>query len=303
MKKPALKTIVCSLLAFGILLGAFKAYDYYSGLFSIENISYDITYHAGAEIPLLTTQEREQLEPLLKQRFNYLGMGNQSYVFESEDGRHVIKFFKFRHLKPSWMSKILPETPLFASYLQRSEARRQRRLERIFNAYHVAYMHDKDNTGILFAHLSPRREVGLDVIVSDAFGREYTINLDNTIFVLQEKGVQTRAVLSALLDKGDAAAAKERIKQLLALYLAEYRRGVYDDDHNVIYNTGFVGDKPIRLDAGKIRLDDQFKDPETRAKDLNKIASKRINKWVGRYYPQFKDELFLDEEYITGLCR
>jgi hypothetical protein len=71
------------------------------------------------------------------------------------------------------------------------------------------------------------------------------------------------------------------------MYLAEYQRGIVDRDHNVVHNTGFVGMRPIRLDVGRLTLDDEIKNPVVYQKDLDNVIHKRILPWVKKNYPQY----------------
>src|SRR6266567_3530070 len=56
--------------------------------------------------PLEGESERE-LERALCQPYHFLSKGAQAFVFKSEDGRYVIKFFKLHHLQPSAWLKML----------------------------------------------------------------------------------------------------------------------------------------------------------------------------------------------------
>jgi hypothetical protein len=109
--------------------------------------------------------------------------------------------------------------------------------------------------------------------------------------VIQQKAIMTKKVLKDLLNQGDLEAFKLRLDQLIALYLSEYSRGLFDGDHNILSNTGFLPDQAIRIDVGRLALRQEFKNPDIYGKDLRKILSKRIDRWIKSGYPQYYHEL------------
>ena len=281
----------------GIGIGAYWAYMAYTGDFSLNNIAYDLPFRQDWEIPSPSEAELADLNRITDQHFYFLGMGNQTYVFVSNDNRYVIKFFKFKHLKPSKLLAFLPSIPPIREYRDHKTKSQRKRIDRIFNAHKIAYMHDKNNSGLVYVHLLPTQYLNKKITVYDRLGFRYGIDLDQTVFVIQKKGITTKALLTELLNKGETALAKKRLEQLIELYLSDYKQGIYDDDHNVIANTGFFDDKPIRIDVGKIKLDEEIKKPENYNRDLHKIVTQRINKWISSYYPQYKQELLMSTPY------
>jgi len=93
------------------------------------------------------------------------------------------------------------------------------------------------------------------------------------------------------LKQKDVPLAQKKLKQIIAMYLTEYQHGIFDHDHNIMINVGFSDDEPMRLDVGKIVLDQQYSNPDLYQKDLNKIINKRIDKWLLKHYPQYRKEI------------
>src|SRR5262249_38940175 len=184
--------------------------------FSISNITFEGEVEYVPPL-MLNATDQAKVDAILDQPFTYLGKGHQSYAFLSGDGQYVLKFFKFTYLRPSWF---------------KSEATRQKKLKRMFIGYHTAYAYDRDNTWILFVHLAKSTNLNQTLTVSDRFGIPHTIDLDHVYFVIQQKAMMTKAVLKDLLNRGDLETFKIRLDQLIGLYLSEYRRGLFDGDHN-----------------------------------------------------------------------
>ena len=253
MKSNTKKTLRRSLIFAGslvLIFGLFELYLLFEDDFSKKNIHYDHPVISGWSPPQLKPNEQEALQAILNQHFTYIGKGHQSYAFASEDNQYVLKFFKFTYLKPSWYLNWLPPLPFVNQYRERQENGKQKRLQRVFRGYRVAYENDRENTGLIYIHLLKSNNLNTTIHVKDKFGIEHTVDLDPVVFVIQKKARMTREVLKDLLDRNDLESFKNRIQQIFDLYLAEYRQGIYDDDHNVMSNTGFVGEKAIRLDVG-----------------------------------------------------
>lgn len=259
------------------------------------NMIHEIPYHKEWEIPPLTPQEKEQLDTILKQKFYYIAKGTQSYAFASEDGDYVIKFFKFKHLKPNWIVDILPSISPFAEYRSKQQARKQKKLDGAFAGYHLAYQVHREDSGLLFIHLNRTKDLHKTVVLVDKIGLEHHADLDKMVFFVQRRVTTTRARIDESMKKGDLAAAKKDIRKIFDLYVSEYSKGVYDRDHGVMHNTGFAGERPIHLDVGMLTKKESMKQPHEAKQDLALIVRKfRI--WFTDHYPEALAEMMQDIE-------
>ncbi len=248
--------------------------------FCFQNIQEEAIGHQEA---VYDSFEQNKLQQILAQPYRYLDRGKQSFVFISQDEKYVLKFFDLRRYKPRLI-------PLFPP----SQIRMEKKMRRLFAGYKLAYEQDRDNAFIFFQQLIPNPLLKQIIVVSDRFGFRHSIDLSQVAFVIQNKAVPTRVEIGSLLERGDVTAAKNRLKQLLDMYMGEYARGIYDQDHNFMYNTGFVGDKPIRLDVGRLRAEERYKDRTVALDDLQKIAIDRTEGWLQRHFPQYRDEIMAE---------
>jgi hypothetical protein len=279
--------LVVAVVSFSLVRIYFNATDD----FRLTNITYELPYHPEWDI-IVTPEDNLQLKNLLKQKFSYVAKGSQSYVFESADQQYVLKFFKFKHLKPSWLVSYLPPISPFAYYQQKELARKQRKLYEVFSGYKLAYELLRDESGLFYIHLNPKRsDPAKMVTVVDKMGLEREIDLSQVVYVIQEKGRTLRSVLAQSLDKKDIEGTRKRIAQIFDLYSTEYNRGVYDHDHGVMRNMGFAGDKPLHLDLGKLMREERMKEPHVRHEDLKKVVAS-IKEWLQIHYPQYQEPLF-----------
>lgn len=252
----------------------------------LSNMMYEMPYHKEWDIQPLSSIEQERVDKILDQPFSYIGKGAQAYAFGSEDGLYVLKFFKFKHLKPSLFLQALPPIGPIKTYKETQIARKQKKLEGVFEGYRLAYEVHRKPSGILFIHLNPSENLHKTVILKDKIGFHHAVDLDKFVFILQERGVTTREVLRKLLNQGDIEGAKKKIDSIIDLYVLEYSKGIYDRDHGVMHNTGFVGERPIHLDVGKLSEEPAMKNPKVSNPDLEKIAHK-LHSWVHENYPQY----------------
>jgi len=274
--KP-LKIALYLSLAIAVFFLAERLYYHYTGDFRLANISYENTaYQPQTSQPSLSKEDKLNLCPILNQSYTFLGKGNQSYAFVSQDGLYVLKFFKFGHIKRSWFLNAKSQ---------------EKRFLKVFAGYQLAYDLDRENTGLLYIHVNKTQGLATVVSLKDKVGFTHAIDLDQVVFVLQKKMTPTNELFTQLLKSGNLTAVKKRISQLFSLYHSEYKKGIYDRDHNLMYNTGFTDNQALRLDVGKLRQDDQMKQPEVYKKDLQKVAFKRIHGWFKKYYPQNLEEI------------
>lgn len=272
-------------LAVYILLGLL--YVYWTGDFRESNILRD-----GPTVDL--SPSNVDLKEILSQPYYYLNKGNQTYAFASKDGKYVLKLFKKHTLERSPLNSIFPPIFPWAALQFRSPEEETKKRERIYVGYRLAYEKDRDNTGLIFLSFGNPPLMLNKVTVIDSMGVTRIIDLNTTPFVIQKKAKATRQVFKEYLKRGDVDGLNEKISQLFALYISEYEKGIMDNDHNFLDNTGFVDGRAIRLDVGKLVSDESYKNPEVYKKDLDKIK-KRLKDWISRDYPQFKGSIIFME--------
>lgn len=285
-----------------LLFGAVRLYYHLTDDFRLANIKYDLPHEVRWQSSPLSVGKRRQLAAILNQKYYYLGKGAQSYAFVSEDQRYVLKFFKFKHLKPNIFVDLLPPIPPFKSYKENSFERKKRKLIGVFDGYALAYRLHRIDSGLLYLHLLPTTTFKQSVTVVDKIGMSRELHLDDLVFLIQKKGVTLRNRLSSLLKEGRVDDAQKAISSILEMYQSEYRKGIYDRDHGVMQNTGFIGEEPFHLDVGKLSKDDRMQDSSFYKKDLEHVEWK-IDRWIKISFPQYYEELsaFLAKEYYDRI--
>lgn len=245
-----------------LVIGSYYLYRWGDRQFRYENIALDASFFpALPEMP----PSSETLS-ILNQPFYYLDSGKQSFAFVSEDGRYVLKFFDRSRFR-QW----------------RNQARARVKMEQAVNGYITADVYDRDHVGLLYMHRTSQENHLPSVVITDRFGLHHQIDLNRVPFVLQKKAVPTRIVIATFLDRRDCSAARKAFASLKAMYVDEHQRGIYDLDRNLMHNTGFVGEVPMRIDAGRLTIDERLKDPVASRNELQTLQKKRIDSWLKRH--------------------
>lgn len=288
------KIAIVTILAVGLI----SFYHFIDGQFRLQNIQDNVIGQQDIlrdHNPSRMSLENEQnlLQSILAQPYRYLDRGRQSFVFASQDGRYVIKFFDLRRYRSG----------IFTPFSLSRQARMKRKKDRLFRGYKLAYEQDGDHAFILYQQLIPNPLLKQSIVLYDWFGFKHTIDLGQVAFIIQSRAVPTRVEITKLLSQGDIIEAKKRLRQVLDMYVIEYGRAIYDRDHNFMYNTGFVDGKSMRLDVGRLRADERYKDPRVALEDLEKIAIDRTEGWLLRHFPQYRDEIIADMHLKMGELR
>ena len=296
-----LKWLLYVLAIIAVIWGSVRIYFRLTHDFRLNNITHHMPHHQEWEIEPLSAENAEKIDAILNQKFHYIGKGAQSYAFVSDDGNYVLKFFKFKHLRPHWFVNSFPNIPPFSNYRDRQTIRKHRKLNGVFAGYHLGYSENQLESGLLYVHLNVGEGLHRSVTVYDKIGWERTINLDKVPFILQEKAIPLSQMLDNLISKGDIAAAKQHIRQIFDLYLREYKKGLVDTDPGIMNNSGFVNDKPIHLDVGKMIKKESVKKPSKHQPDLEYLAWE-VKHWLRKHHPKQEQEISNDlSDHLTGI--
>ena len=234
--------------------------------FTLPKIRSNLPYHeewATQDKPL------EPLEPIFQQKFTYLGSGGQSYVFASEDGNYVIKFFKHYRMR---LHPLIDHIPLPKKLSLKREVQRAKRLKkqnRDFGSYKLAFEHLKEETALIYIHLNHGEDLGLVARIVDRLNIEHKLRLDDYTFLLQKKGCLAYPYLDQLEEREN----KKAIALIKELVKARCNKGIYDEDAKIHRNVGFIDGHPFFIDVGRLKYDDLRKETKVQNKDLKKILA------------------------------
>lgn len=237
----------------------------------------------------------ERANAILRQPFYYLGHGFQCYAFASKDGKYVLKFIRQQRLRPPILYDLLPNIGPFKKFKAQRAAQGKKRADYLFRSLKVAYIAVPQETGLVFVHLNKTKGVHPTVTLFDKAGTLYEVDLDGHEFVLQRRAEEVKPTLVRLMKEGDFDVACRRIDQIFDLLATCAKKGVADNDSQLIRknNLGFLKNRAIYIDTGKIALKESMKTKDRFKEDLDRL--KPLYEWLHEHYPTLAEH-FLHEQ-------
>jgi len=267
------KKVTLTALAFPFALHLFQLFFlHYDGNFVPKKFAHGFEKSYSEEV---LGQDFAQLDTALKQPYRFLGQGKQMIAFVSEDDKYVLKFFNpMRPLKAKWYTN----TKYWKRYssikwISREWFGKKMRLKKLFVRHKLAYDLLKSETGLIFAHLSPKKRVCHLVSIKDKHGKQHLVPLSSTPFILQEKAQLAASYLETLIQENRIVEAKQALLAMESLFEKRLELGITDRIQTMENNYGFVNGKPIQIDVGRIRQDPELKYEEEKERILNNFRS------------------------------
>jgi hypothetical protein len=248
-----------------------------TGGFQVRKMEFDFPYQGSSEKEMSL-----EIRTVLKQPFHYLDRGSQCYVFESEDKKSVIKFFRFDSKYKLYRA--------FANFLLLRGTPRENlkpKADLLFKACKLAYERVPKETGLLYIHLD-KTSYGLPILkCKDAIGRSYFFPLDRYRFVIQKKAELLTHVLERHFKSGNEEEISQCVDSLFKLIRSRTAKAIYNSDPNLSRNIGFLEGEAIEIDFGNYRdcsnLDlavQQIRNTRRFYKQLRSWVKDRSPEWV-----------------------
>lgn len=176
----------------------------------------------------------------LQQKYFLRDQGGQSYVFISEDGKYILKFFK--DMPRPWLP--------WPSY----QKKKLGKLKRTLNGYQLAFNRLRKETGLLHLHLAPTSSP-LPVILIDRLHIEHTLDLSSVYFVLQKRAEPITHFSDSTLS------------QIYELLQKRSSAHIADHDPRLHSNLGWIENHLVYIDPGRF-VDDPHATSDLPAKFL-----------------------------------
>ena len=183
LRSLVLILVVCALYALG------RLYYRLTGGFVISNITSDFPHQPQWEVRPLHTDEKNEFLHALAQPYHYLGKGCQSYVFESQDGQYVIKFFKYqRYRLQSWLA-YFPPLPAVVKYSQEKVRESGENSTDLLGAGNSPLKTLKRRSASYLSISNKTSHLKKNLLLYDKIGQPHTVELDQMEFCIQRKAV------------------------------------------------------------------------------------------------------------------
>lgn len=283
--KKYLKSLIIICLSILIVYAGGRLYYHITGGFTRSNITSDFSYHEKWQTLPLSASEREQLKKILTQKFFYLGKGCQSYVFASEDGKYVLKFVKYQRFRPQAFLDYFEFIPFINRYRLAKIEKKHKKLDMLFTSWKTAYEHLREETGLVYVHLNKSSDLQQTVSIYDKMGLEHKLDMDEMEFLLQKRARMLCPTVTSFVQRGETDKARRLIDHLLGMILSEYRRGLADNDHALMQNTGAMDEIPVHIDVGQFVIKPEISSPDVYKQELFSKTFK-FHKWLSRHHPE-----------------
>lgn len=271
-------------------------YYYTTEGFALNRIEVIIPHDPLLELPPPSENQLNQLTLITKQPFHYLKKGSQAYAFISEDGKYILKLFKFHHMRPlTWVSKI-PLPQAIARERDFLLLRRDLRTKRSLNSYKIAALHLQDECGLLFTQILPSSSYTLPVHIEDRLGRKYCIDLSHYGFAIQHRLNLVMPSLQKWINEKKMDEAKKALSSLIGLMVHRSKKGIQDADPDLHKNAGFIGSTAVNVDIGSFFENAHIAQTNQMRPDIQKTFLKLVV-WLSSRSPELA--AYLSEKLKT----
>lgn len=227
-----------------------------------------------------------ELSEIFSQPFHYFSRGRQCFVFESEDGRTVLKFFNQKYLQMPWYSFLL----------KGEKAKRSLRSHFYENSYEIAF-HELGEE-ILYLHLGFSKDLP-EITLTNRASRRFRIDLNRVPFVLQKKGEPICSRFDSIYEREGFQGLYGEIDHFLEAISKRISKNIADADHDVKHNWGYVEGRLFHLDPGRLYYEPSLQEPERLNKEWQ-TATRDLHKWLKIYYPEAA--AYLEERLKSLIC-
>lgn len=226
----------------------------------------------------------EELKEIFSQPFSYLGKGHQSVVFESEDKKYVLKFYKFpSHMKTGgWMAEPLSR---FTDKRKAIRCYNENKFIETKASHLLAFTDFQEESGLIAVQMNKTNNCPYIVSLKDPLLHPYQVALKDTFFVLQKKGELIFPTLTTLVKEGKIDEVKAIIDNVLSFVIQRSFKGIKDEDAILEKNYGLLRSHLFQLDTGRLKINSSMKNQEDAKNEALKVTEPLKN-WLSNVSPE-----------------
>ena len=228
----------------------------------------------------LTKAETVELSAALSQPYYYQCRGGQVFVFFSADGKYVMKFFRQRLFRPSWLLNHDPLPKILHLYRNKCNWKRQDELKRDFLSYKTCFEELHDESALLYCHLNHTSDIKRRLEIIDPLKIHHFIQLDQFDFIVQRRA---KRIFDWIAEEPVDVA--EGFSQILTLIDTYIKKGFNNRDPFIPNNCGLFENRAILIDVGAMVKNDFLKTEEGHKAEFKRITDK-FALWLEANYPE-----------------
>lgn len=236
-----------------------------------------------------------EVDAMLNQAFHWMSSGGTCYVFLGEDGKTILKFFKYHQLyyKHLFWHVVFPgvaDAWRIRKILSREKKHWHKRHPSFFDSCTLVAEHLKEDTGLIYLCSQPNLHFNRDIQLIDAWGISRNFNLSQTGFALQKKAHLLFPYLEELLHGKQMEKAKQAIHSLVSLIARRCEKGIGDRDPNLRINFGFIDGQAVEFDLGSYYSDPSLHSPFRTAREIF-FTTVNLQKWLEKHSSELLEYL------------
>jgi len=199
----------------------------------------------------LHLEKQQQIQAILQQPFSYFSKGKQCFVFLSQDGKHVLKLFRFDGSKIPYGQMIAHRIKKWSRESLADPLPLRTKVPKTLSSCKIAYDRATDLTGLVHVHLNPKKSFFPALWIKDRLGRLHQLDPSAFRFILQKK---CDPLFPTLL-KATPEEREGLISSFSHLIDRLENLGFKNIDPKLGSNFGFLEGKAIVIDVGNFAYD------------------------------------------------
>lgn len=229
-------------------------------------------------------EKEKKALPYLDQPYYYLGKGRQCYAFTGADGKTVLKIPRFDRYRLPLLLKAF-NFEFLEPYKTASIKDRTSRLAFILESFQIAENTLSKQTGLIYSHTQRTKTLPKKFVIYDSLGRPFKLDLNQTVFALQEKQPLLIPQFLKELKAGNREKAKEILTGLVDLIESRAKLGLFNKDARFIKNFSWNEGKTFQIDIGSFYRDPLVRDQEVLSRSFYQGAWP-ICEWLIKIDPE-----------------
>lgn len=236
--------------------------------FKVPPIHAKFPFNPNWEMPLTP-----EVLAILEQPFTYFSQGNQCTVFLSQDGKTVLKLFRYKTTLFPFLHR------LKNCFKKKAKKPFQIKMEKTFNAAHLGCNEGKEFTQGLYCHLNITQGTPLFLKLGNK-----KLAFDQTRFVLQKRVEGFKETLLAARENPEEM--HKLLDSFAALLLARFQKNIRNSDPNIGPNFGFLESQAIEMDFGNYQKIEP--NPEAQKAELSSYLN-RLETALAKWAPEYSE--------------
>lgn len=232
---------------------------------------------------LKDVSDLDEIKSILSKKFHYLTRGRESFIFESEDKKYILKFYDSTryYTKIYFPSISLPK--FLDAYRSKHLNRRKTKLNFNLSSAKIAYERLKEDSALIYVNLNKNDFFNDELIIQNKYGKEFSLKINDVFFILQKKCDLFYSKYESLKDE---SYKKYLLESFLEMVHRRTIKLVIDDDiGKKRRNWGIIDNKAVTFDIGRWYHDEKLMTPEGYKKEMIK-ATKIFRKYLSEKEPE-----------------